>query len=170
MEFIVIILMAVIITMLLRAFVIDNYEIPTGSMEPTIEINDRIFAEKLSYRFASPAPGDIVTFRDPVVKGRVLIKRCIAVGGQTINLKDGKVYVNGIELDEPYVHGKETLPLTGDLKISYPYRVPEGMIWVMGDNRTNSTDSRSFGPIPESELIGKALFRFLPLSRFGKIE
>ena len=172
MEFVVIILMAVIITMLLRAFVIDNYEIPTGSMEPTIEINDRVFAEKLSYRFGSPVSGDIVTFHDPVVKGRVLIKRCIAVGGQTINIKDGRVYVDGIELDEPYVHGRDTLPLSTyqDMKITYPYRVPEGMIWVMGDNRTNSLDSRFFGPVLESELIGKALFRFLPLSRFGKIE
>ena len=174
MEFIVIILMAVIITMLLRAFVIDNYEIPTGSMEPTIEIDDRIFAEKLSYRFGSPARGDIVTFHDPIIQGRVLIKRCIAVAGDVIDIKNGKVYINGVLLDEPHVHGKETfelspLPSSGT-KISYPYRIPEGMIWVMGDNRTHSSDSRAFGPVPESELIGKALFRFLPLSRFGKIE
>jgi len=172
MEFAIIILTAVIITMLLRTFVIDNYEIPTGSMKPTIEINDRIFAEKLSYRFAAPTPGDIVTFNDPIKVERVLIKRCIAVGGQTINIVNGKVIVDGVTLDEPYTHGKQTLPLgTHDgLEITYPYLIPEGMVWVMGDNRTDSLDSRFFGPIPEDELIGKALFRFFPLDRFGLIK
>ena len=171
-ELLLIILAAFIITGLLRTFVMDNYQIPTGSMEPTIEINDRVFAEKVSYRFASPNPGDIVTFHDPIVEGRVLIKRCIATGGQTVDLIDGKVVVNGVPLDEPYTHGLQSLPLAQKKGVSfdYPFVVPEGTIWVMGDNRTNSLDSRYFGPIPEDELIGRALFRFLPLSRFGPIK
>ena len=171
-ELVIILLSAVIITMVLRAFVIDSYGIPTGSMEPTIEVNDRVFAEKISYRFSTPTPGDIVTFNDTVVDGRILIKRCIAVGGQTVDLVDGKVVVDGVVLDEPYTHGKPSLPLNQmpGLNLEYPYRIPEGMIWVMGDNRTNSLDSRYFGPISEDELIGKALFRFLPLNRFGPID
>ena len=171
-QILVIITVAVFITMFLRAYVLDNYEIPTGSMEPTIEINDRVFAEKVSYRFGSPAPGDIVTFSDPIVAGRVLIKRCIAVGGQTVDLVNGKVVVDGVALDEPYTQGKQSAPLDqmSGVHFDYPYRVPEGMIWVMGDNRTNSLDSRYFGPIAEEDLIGKALFRFLPLDRFGLIK
>ena len=171
-ELLLIILAAFIITGLLRTFVMDNYQIPTGSMEPTIEINDRIFAEKVSYRFSSPSAGDIVTFHDPLVEGRVLIKRCIAVEGQTVDLINGKVVVNGVVLDEPYTHGLQSLPLTPKkgVVIDYPYVVPEGTIWVMGDNRTSSLDSRYFGPIPEEELIGRALFRFMPFSRFGPIK
>ena len=172
-ELLLIILAAFILTGLLRTFVMDNYQIPTGSMEPTIEINDRVFAEKITYRFSTPKPGDIVTFHDPIVEGRVLIKRCIAVGGQTVDLIDGKVVVNGVVLNEDvYTHGLPSNPLTQMKGVSfdYPFVVPEGTIWVMGDNRTNSLDSRYFGPISEDELIGRALFRFLPLSRFGPIE
>lgn len=171
-ELAIIIAAAVALTLLVRTFILDTYEIPTGSMEPTIEISDRIFAEKISFRFSSPTPGDIVTFYDPIIEGRVLIKRCIAVGGQEVNLVNGKVVVDGVVLDEPYTYGKpsnELDPMPG-LEIEYPYRVPRGMVWVMGDNRTNSSDSRYFGPVPEEEFIGRALFRFLPFSRFGKIE
>jgi signal peptidase I len=175
-ELLIIIIAAIIITTLLRVFVVDQYEIPTGSMEPTIEINDRLFAEKLSYRFAEPTPGDIVTFHDPTRKGdgadRVLIKRCIAVGGQTVDLVDGAVLVDGVPLNEPYTHGQPSNPLgsMNDEEIEYPYTVPEDSIWVMGDNRTDSSDSRFFGPIKRDELIGKALFRIWPLDRFGAID
>ncbi|MDR1183508.1 MAG: signal peptidase I [Coriobacteriales bacterium] len=167
-----IIVVAVILTTLLKAFVIDQYEIPTGSMEPTIEIGDRLFAEKVSYHFTTPTPGDIVTFNDPIEGGRVLIKRCIAVGGQTVDLIDGRVVVDGKALDEPYTHGKPSIALDQMVGVhfQYPYTVPEGSIWVMGDNRTNSLDSRYFGVVSQDELIGRALFRFLPLNRFGAID
>jgi signal peptidase I len=171
-EILILIVAVVVITTLLRTFVIDHYEIPTGSMEPTIEIGDRLFAEKVTYRFSDPEPGDIVTFNDPIEEGRILIKRCIAVGGQTVDLKDGKVVVDGVVLDEPYTHGAASKPLEpmGNLRIDYPYTVPEGSIWVMGDNRERSSDSRFFGPVSKEELIGKALFRFLPFERFGAID
>jgi signal peptidase I len=169
-----IVVVAVILTLLLRAFVIDSYQIPTGSMEPTIEIGDRLFAEKVSYYLGGPAQGDIVTFYDlsPDEEGRILIKRCIATGGQTVDLMDGKVVVDGIILDEPYTHGLPSFPLNPmpGISIKYPYTVPEGSVWVMGDNRTRSQDSRYFGAIPDENLIGKALLRFLPLDRFGTID
>jgi signal peptidase I len=174
-ELLVIIAAAVIVTTLLRVFVIDQYEIPTGSMEPTIEVNDRLFAEKMSYRFSEPVPGDIVTFYDPTRRGegtdRVLIKRCIAVGGQTVDLVDGRVVVDGVALDEPYTHGQASIPLSAmnGIEIEYPYSVPEGSVWVMGDNRMDSSDSRFFGPVSRDELIGKALFRIWPFDRFGPI-
>jgi signal peptidase I len=172
-EFVILIVIAVVITTLLKTFVIDQYSIPTGSMEPTIEIDDHLFAEKVSYRFALPTPGDIVTFYDPSDPDRILIKRCIAVGGQTVDVKNGQVYVDGQALTEPYTRNKPSEPLEKQLSgvsISYPYRVPSDMVWVMGDNRTNSLDSRFFGPIPHDQLIGKALFRFLPFDRFGAID
>jgi signal peptidase I len=171
-EILVIIAIAVVVTTLLRTFVIDNYEIPTGSMEPTIAKGDRLFAEKVTYYFGEPVRGEIVTFDDPTNDDRVLIKRCIATGGQTIDLRDGKVIVDGIILDEPYTHDKPTLPLDPmpGQSITYPYTVPKGSVWMMGDNRTNSLDSRYFGPVPSESLIGKALFRMLPLDRFGPID
>jgi signal peptidase I len=171
-EFIVIVLIAVVLTTFLKTFVIEQFKIPTGSMEPTIEVGDHLFAEKVSYRFAQPTPGDIVTFDDPIQEGRVLIKRCIAVSGQTVDLKNGKVVVDGKVLDEPYTYGKQSVPLDTmeGVTIKYPYTVPAGSVWVMGDNRTNSLDSRYFGPISEDRLIGRALFRSLPFERFGAIE
>ena len=128
----------------LRAYVIQAYRIPTGSMEQTIMSNDMVFSEKVSYYFEEPKQGDIVTFQDPEIPSRVLIKRVIAVGGQTVNLQDGKVYVDGSPLDEPYTDGKESYPLTPSYgtSISYPYTVPADEVWVMGDNRTNSPRTR----------------------------
>lgn len=153
----------------LRTFVIAPYQIPSGSMETTIMISDKLFSEKVSYYFRGPRPGEIVTFNDPEVEGRTLIKRCIAVGGQTVNLQDGAVYVDGQRLDEPYTNGLESLPLataTG-VEISYPFTIPEGYVWVMGDNRTNSADSRYFGPIPVDSVTGHAVFIYWPINRIG---
>lgn len=154
---------------LLRTFVIAPYQIPSGSMEHTIEISDKLFSEKISYYFRGPNPGEIVTFEDPEVEGRTLIKRCIAVAGQTIDLQDGAVYVDGQRLDEPYTNGLESYPLATapGVALEYPCTIPEGHIWVMGDNRTNSADSRYFGPISEESVTGHAVFIYWPINRVG---
>lgn len=153
----------------LRSFIFQAYEIPSGSMEETIMTGDMIFSEKLSYTFGEPEPGDIVTFADPEIPSRTLIKRVIAKEGQTVDLVDGKVVVDGRELDEPYTDGKPSYPLTTayGTSITYPYTVPKDEVWVMGDNRTNSQDSRYFGSIPVSSVTGKAVIRYWPLSSFG---
>ena len=153
----------------LRTFVFQPYEIPSGSMETTIMTGDMVFSEKVSYYLRDPAPGDIVTFQDPEIPGRVLIKRCIAVGGQTVDLVDGRVVVDGVALDEPYTRGLPSEPLKTALgvEISYPCTVPAGHLWVMGDNRTNSNDSRYFGAIDESTLTGRAALVYWPFSNFG---
>ena len=100
----------------------------------------------------------------------MLIKRVIAVGGQTVDLRDGAVYVDGEKLDEPYTEGKQSKPLSNSNGITYPYKVPEGEIWVMGDNRTNSLDSRVFGSVPVENVTGHAFWRYWPLSSFGSLE
>ncbi len=153
----------------LRSFVIAPYQIPSGSMETTIMISDKLFSEKVSYYFRSPEPGEIVTFDDPEVEGRTLIKRCIAVGGQTVDLIDGAVYVDGQRLEEPYTNGLASHPLStaAGVEIAYPYTVPQGYIWVMGDNRTNSADSRYFGPVNQEAVTGHACFIYWPLNRIG---
>ena len=159
-----------VITVLLRMFVFVPYEIPSGSMEDTIMTGDMVFSEKVSYYFRGPQQGDIVTFDDPEVDGRTLIKRVIAVGGQTVDLVDGKVVVDGVTLDEPYTGGKESRPLSRTamgVDVSFPYTVPQGSIWVMGDNRTSSQDSRYFGAIPISSVTGRAALVYWPFSDFG---
>ena len=161
--------------MLLRLFVFQSYEIPSGSMEDTIMPGDLVFAEKVTTYFAAPEKGSVMTFADPETidmdpsRQRTLIKRVIATGGQTVDLIDGDVYVDGVKLDEPYTDGKPTYPIetAGSAGIEYPYLIPDGHLWMMGDNRTSSQDSRYFGAIPESYIQGHALFVFWPLNHIS---
>lgn len=155
---------------LLRTFVFQAYEIPSGSMEQTIMTGDMVFSEKVSYYLREPEPGDIVTFRDPEVPGRVLIKRVVAVGGQTVDINDsdGLVYVDGVPRSEPYTEGKPSYSLSNSIAhVTYPYTVPEGDLWVMGDNRTNSQDSRYFGAIDEDMVTGHGAFVYWPIGDIG---
>lgn len=161
----------VLASWLLRSFVFQSYEIPSASMEETIMTGDLVFSEKVSYRFGDPAPGDIVTFEDPEIPSRTLIKRVIATEGQTVDLKDGSVYIDGVKQFEPYTDGKPSYPLANSSEeISYPYTVPAGEVWVMGDNRTNSQDSRYFGSVPVSSISGKAVLVYWPIDQFGMLE
>lgn len=161
--------LVVVLSWGLRTFVFQAYEIPSASMEETIMTGDMIFAEKVSYYFGEPQAGDIITFADPEIPSRILIKRVIATEGQTVDLIDGQVYVDGVALDEPYTNGLPSYPLTSAYgkDISYPYTVGAGELWVMGDNRTNSQDSRYFGAIDASTVTGKAVLIYWPLSSFG---
>ena len=159
-----------LITIGLRLFVFVPYEIPSGSMEDTIMPGDMVFSEKISYYTRAPERGDIVTFADPEVAGRTLIKRVIATEGQTVDLIDGHVFVDGIELDEPYVGGKESYPLSrtsANVDVQFPYTVPQGCVWVMGDNRTASQDSRYFGAIKIDTITGRAAMVYWPISDIG---
>ena len=153
----------------IRFFVGSPYYVPTGSMLETIQEGDVLFGEKLTYYLRDPEPGDVVTFHSPI-DDDILVKRVIATGGQTIDLRDGIVYVDGEALDEAsYTLGKPTLSLTdlpGSAGIAYPYTVPENTVWVMGDNRTNSKDSRFFGPVSVDDVTSRAAVIYWPLSDF----
>ena len=158
---------AIALAVLLRIFVGESYIVPSGSMLDTIQLGDRIWGEKVSYRFREPEPGEIVTFDNPSGDSTILVKRVIAVGGQTVDLVDGKVVVDGVELNEPYVQGKRSDPILKNMPgidpITYPLTVPQGCVWVMGDNRTNSADSRYFGPVDTSRIAAHALFTYWPI-------
>ena len=156
------------LALLLRTFVVESYVIPSGSMLYTLQLGDRLIGEKLSYYFRDPEPGEIVTFEhdDGAGNKEILIKRVIAVAGQTVDLRDGHVYVDGVMLDEPYTGNSPSYSLTdspGSAGITYPYTVPEGHVWVMGDNRTNSSDSRYFGPVSVDDITSHAIFIFWPI-------
>ena len=166
----------VVLALLLRSFVLQPYEIPSSSMEETILPGDMVFSEKVTSWFTEPQAGDIVTFEDPetldadAADRRILIKRVIATEGQTVDLVDGKVVVDGVALDEDYTNGRPSYPLpvtADDADVTYPYTVGENELWVMGDNRTNSQDSRYFGAIDLSTVTGKAFLTYWPLNRFG---
>ncbi len=173
-EYALIVAVVVIIMVPLRIFVIEPFQIPTASMDPTIEVGDRVFAEKISYKMDGYVkPGQIVTFKDPANPDITLIKRVIAVGGQSLDLQDGKVVVDGVALDEPYTHGEQSFPLSTTLNgqdMSYPLVVPEGYVWVMGDNRDNSADSRYFGPIPYESISGHAFVTYWPIKNIGLLK
>ena len=165
-QYVAIVVVAVLLAFFIRTFVAEVYEVPTGSMLNTIQLGDRLVGEKLTYRFGgTPQAGDVITFTSPLNSDTLLVKRVIATAGQTVDLRDGAVYIDGQLMDEPYTEGKPTYSLAdrnGAVIQNYPYTVPAGPIFVMGDNRTNSLDSRYFGPVAVSTVTSKAMFIFWP--------
>lgn len=151
---------AVIVAFLVKTFIVQPFWVPTGSMIPTILPNDRVLAIKFIYKFTDPKPGDIVVFLPPNGDQKDYIKRVIAVEGQKVKIKDGLVYVNGKPLREDYL--SEDNFDSGSMP---EIVVPEDHIFVMGDNRPNSLDSRVFGPIKKDMIIGKAVLIYWPLNR-----
>ncbi|MCQ2752080.1 MAG: signal peptidase I, partial [Coriobacteriales bacterium] len=166
-ELVIIIAAAMLFAFLICNFVIQPFVIPSGSMESTINISDRVLAEKISYHFGKPQPGQIVTFVDPDDSSRILIKRCIATQGQEVDIRNNKLYIDGVEQHEDYTHGLPNKQLLGG--VEFPYTVPPDHIFVMGDNRTNSQDSRYFGAIPISSVTGHAICIYWPLNRLGSL-
>ncbi len=165
-ETILLVIAAFLLAQGIKTFVVQPFVIPTGSMIPTIAINDRVLAEKISYRFIrEPERGDVVVFDDPTKAHPELIKRVIATGGQNVDIQNGAVYVNGKKLDEPYLDGVTTDPGS----VPLPVKVPDGYVWVMGDNRPNSGDSRFIGPQPVTAIRGRAIWTYWPLTRFGPL-
>lgn len=165
-ETVVLVALAFALAQGIKTFIVQPFKIPSGSMISTIDIGNRVLADKLTYRFRAPRRGDIVVVNDPSGVYPALIKRVIAVGGQTIDLRDGRVYVDGEELVEPYTKGRPSYPQT----IPMPERVPEGSLWLMGDNRTGSTDSRTFGPVPVDSVQGHAFATYWPLTAMGPLK
>lgn len=162
-EIVVMVALAFALAMVIKTWIVQPFLVPSPSLEPTIMTNDRVLVNKFIYRFTSPARGDIVVFPDPSNRLPALIKRIVAVGGDTVDIKDGKLWLNGKPQDEPYTHGKPTLKGT----VPMPLTVPPGYVFLMGDNRTDSQDARYFGPQPATVIEGKAFLVYWPPSRVG---
>jgi signal peptidase I len=167
-EFIATLAIAFLVAQAVRTWVIQPFVVPTGSMLPTIQLSDQVLANKFVYRFSGPQRGDIVVLDDPAGQVGTLIKRVIAVGGQTVDLQHGAVVVDGEALAETYTHGQPSEPLPGS-NVTFPVKVPADSVWVMGDNRTQSQDSRWFGPVPLSSVHGRAFFIYWPWARIGEL-
>ncbi len=156
------ILPAVLIALLIHAFLAQATRVYGQSMEPNLHSDERLVVEKLSYRFHGPRRGDIVVLRDPSGGPELLIKRVIGLPGERVTVADGRVYIDGVPLDEPYL----SQPTLGT---SRTWLIPPLTVFVMGDNRSASRDSRVFGPVPLDQIIGRVLFRYWPPTEIGSV-
>ncbi len=155
------ILISLVLAFLISNFVVVNAVVPTGSMEDTIQVEDRIMALRLTYLFEDPARGDVIIFDPPDGGEDWYVKRIIGLPGDTVEIHDGGVYINGKRLEEDYVK-EATEGVFG------PYQVPEGCYFMMGDNRNDSLDSRFWrNPyVRRDQIKGKVLFEYYPRLRW----
>jgi signal peptidase I len=162
---------ALVLTLIIRTFVVQAFKIPSGSMRPSLVEGDKLFVNKFIYRFKPMERGDIIVFKFPNEPKKDFIKRLVAFEGEVVEIRDGKIYVDGKALTDPKTFGRFYYynhdPFGGpDEKI----KVPKNSFYVLGDNSANSTDSRFWGFVPRRNVIGKAIFRWWPLGRVGKLE
>jgi signal peptidase I len=179
-DWVVTIVGAIAIVLAIKAWVVNPYRIPSSSMEPTLHcarpgsgcearFSDRVLANRFIYHFRKPHRGDIIVFKTPPLAkercgaGGTFVKRLIALPGETWQEKTGFIYINGKKLIEPYIKSDRR-----DTGTSYPARkIPDGMYFMMGDNRTQSCDSREWGPVPRKNLIGEVFAVYWPPNRIG---
>lgn len=152
-------LIAVVLAILIRAFLFQPFYIPSGSMEPTLQIQDHIIVNKFGYRFWEPQRGDIVVFKYPLNPKKDFVKRLIGKPGERVELRNSRLIVNGKETPEKYLSAGLRYPDFG------PVLVPENSYLMLGDNRNNSDDSRVWGPLPRENIIGKSILVYWPLGR-----
>jgi len=157
------VVIALLIALVIRTFVVQLYRVDGESMYPTLHHDDRLLVNKLVYRFRSPRAGEVVVLDDPANPDRQLVKRVIAVEGDEIEVQGQLVLIDGTPLSEPY-----TNPISEGVSATEALTVPEGYVWVMGDNRGASLDSRILGPVLTERVRGKAVALFWPLGRIGE--
>jgi signal peptidase I len=170
---------AIAIVLAIKTWVVNPYRIPSSSMEPTLHcarpgpgceasFSDRVLACRFCYHFESPKRGDIVVFKTPPLaatrcgEGGTFVKRLIGLPGETLEEKNGFVYIDGRRLDEPYIQKGRR-----DARDYGPLVIPKGNYFMMGDNRAQSCDSREWGTVPRGNLIGKVFATYWPPSRIS---
>jgi signal peptidase I len=190
-EFVLIVLIALALAFALQAFVVKPYRIPSGSMEPTLTIGQRVLVDRLGNDFFAPSVGDIVVFHPPVgaatqtcgnrdekpgqacdrptpkESSQNYIKRLVAGPGDTLKIIDGRVYRNGKLESAPYARLTGCTSTNPDCNYPTPIKIPPGYYFMMGDNRDFSDDSRFWGPVPRSWIIGEAFFTYWAPDRIG---
>jgi signal peptidase I len=151
-------------------FIMQPNQVKGASMVPTFQDGEYIFTSKVTYKFREIQRGDIVVFKSPRNPDLEYIKRVIGLPGDAVRISSGTVYVNEKQLDEPYISDKTNLWEGGFISENETVIVPTGKIWVMGDNRPRSSDSRDFGPVEITSLIGHVFYRYFPPERMGVIK
>jgi signal peptidase I len=156
-------LVAVLLALVVRTFVVESFVVQGVSMLPTFESGEHVLVNKLAYVFGRPEPNQIIVFRPPLPGANEdFIKRVVAVAGETVLIRNGHLYINGHRVAQPYIEYWDPT--------SYgPVKVPPGDVFVLGDNRPDSEDSRYFGPVPVRNIRGQVIWAFWPLSRFGPV-
>ena len=166
-------LIAAVFAILIRTFLLGPYKIPTGSMRPTLLEGDRIFVDKITYRFRPPQRVEIVVFKYPLDPKKDFVKRLIAFSGEEVEIRDGAVYINGKrisdlrQLQNNYYYNRNDWPYA---KEGQTFKVPESSFFVLGDNSVQSSDSRNWGFVPKKNLIGRAFLIWWPFFRVGFVD
>ena len=165
-EWLVAIALALLAAFALKTFVVQAFVIPSESMRDTLLVDDRVLVSKLTYKFTDVGRGDLIVFDNPEPQPgqpAQLIKRVVAVGGDRIAVRDNQAILNGVPLAESYAR-------IGSAGLDYEEQlIPENHVFVLGDNRGNSKDSRVFGPVAEGDIVGKAFLRIWPINRIGRL-
>jgi signal peptidase I len=156
------VLLTLLIYVLVRSFLFENYRVVGRSMVPTLENDQYLAVNKLGYRLHEPQRGDIIVFRDPKSDDRKLIKRVIGLPDEVVEIRDGQVLVEGQPLREPYIEAPPRYSMA-------PTLIPEDQYFVMGDNRNNSSDSHNWGALPQDMIVGKAWVSYWPPALWGVI-
>jgi signal peptidase I len=177
-EYAAIVIVAVLVALAVQAWLLKPYRIPSGSMLDTLRPGDRVLVNRVVYHLRDPQRGDVIVFNYPQDPDVVFIKRVVGLPGDLLEVRDGRLLVNGRRAAEPYVHRSRgradpTLAqaaiagstLHDPWSLAEPYRVPAGNYFVMGDNRTDSDDSRDWGTVPRTAIVGEGLATYWPLSR-----
>ncbi|MHB1252545.1 MAG: signal peptidase I [Candidatus Humimicrobiaceae bacterium] len=160
-SYVIVILFAALVSILFRVFFFEPFIVPTPSMESTLMVQDKVIVNKFSYKFTGIKRGDIVVFHSPVDESKDLVKRAIAFEGETVKLgKDGIIYINDKPIEKDYYTGNAPPEYTGQT-----FKIGKNEIFVMGDNRNNSYDSRYFGPIQKTDIFGKVFMIYWPVLR-----
>jgi signal peptidase I len=191
-EFVVIIVVALGLAILIQAFLVKPFRIPSPSMVPTLDVGQRVLVNRLGTHFGDPSRGDVVVFKPPAGadsnecgipsepddghpcakptdkrSSSNFIKRVIGLPGDTLFVRDNRAYVNGKRLTEPYINKDTSCDALCNL--DKPIKIPPGYFFMMGDNRGQSDDSRQWGPVPKKWIIGRAFFTYWPPNRIGTL-
>ncbi len=150
-------------------FLMQPHQIKGSSMFPTFKNGEYLLTDKVTFKRRRPMRGDVIVFKSPMDENFDFIKRVIALPGETVSLHNGFVYLNGKQLDEPYLTANCRTFAERFLQEEMEYTVPEGAIVVMGDNRPHSSDSRDWGPVPYENIVGRAFFRYWPSDVMGLV-